>query len=374
MTATILTTNAAAQTRWANKVFSSYIDKNPLKYLTTPASGVIKSAIFQENFPPQSGDQVIYHFRNPLSISGVREGGDLRLQGSGADIARGTDSYRLVLKGLETPIRNNAESQQRTKHDLYNEAIDELGSAMARYHTSQVLAQLTDATTGRTQNRFRYGVAESNWNATHATAMANVDSTNDRLSLAMLDDVVVKMRTQSSTRGFMEPMVLGTKKGASQPKYVGLFHPRAIRDLKRDTDFRLFVTQKDAADFDVISGADYIGEYNGVLIYQMNPLDSETDRLLVTGAGASSIDVANNVILGAEAVAVGYGTMPKPIGSTKYSMEDGGRMLVTMVDDNHGRDTLMAAQMYTGFKKLVDNSGSAPEQRGVFNLFTSAAV
>jgi N4-gp56 family major capsid protein len=203
--------------------------------------------------------------------------------------------------------------------------------------------------------------------------MANVANT-DRLSLAFLDDAIVKMTTQSATRTFMKPASIQTKSGAIARKYVGLFHPRAIRDLKRDTDFRPFLTNNNKNEFDVISGSDFIGEYNGVLIYQLTPIDAETDVLRVAGAGASGIDIAHNLILGAEALAIGYGKVQKPLGNTKFNMEDGGRMMITTVDDDHGADALMASTAYMGFKKLVDNSSGTAEDNGKFSLFTAAVL
>lgn len=371
MTATITTSNPAAQTRWAPKVFTQHFDKNMFKFLMGEAGSAIAAAIVKENFPPQSGDQVVYHFRNGLPISGVKTG-DTKIQGTGADIQRGTDSYRLSRRRVPTSVRNATESQQRTKHDLEAEAAEELSSVMGRYVAAQILTELTDVTTGRTQKRYLYGSAESNWNATHATAMANVDNTDDKLTLALLDDVSVKLKTQSSGRGFMNPATIMTKKGMSVDKFVGLFHPKAIRDLKRDTYFRTDVMNKENPDFDVISGANFVGEYAGILIYTLNPIDGDTDKLIVTGVGANGINVAHNIILGSDAVAIGYGTIAKPLGGTKYSMEDKGRLMVTTVDDDHGGDYEMAATGYMGFKKLVDNSSGTAEDNGAFHLFTAA--
>jgi len=372
MSASIQSSNAAAQTRWANKVYTQHFDLNMFRFLTTPSdSGTLQGAIIKEDFPPQSGETVVYHFRNPLAVSGVKTG-DTRVQGTGADIQRGTDTFSLTRRRFETPIRNYTQSQQRTKHDLMAEAAEELASVNARYTASQVLTQLTDTTTGRTQDRYLYGNSEDNWNSTHATAMANVNATDGKLSLNLLDDIAVKMKTGGAGRGFINPASVMTKKGAAVNQFVGLFHPKAIRDLKRDSYFRTDVMQKENPDFDVISGANFVGMYAGILIYELGPIDGDTDNLLVSGAGASGINLAHNLILGAQAVAIGYGQVKKPQGDTKYSMEDKGRMMITTVDDDHGGDTLMASTTYMGFKKLVDNSSGTSEDFGVAHLFTSA--
>jgi hypothetical protein len=128
MTATIQQNNAAAQTRWADKVYTQHFDENVLSALTTPGEGgIMKGAIIKEDFAQKTGEKVIYHFRNELPLSSVVEG-ETRLEGSGVDIQRGTDEFSVKVRGSETDIRNLTASQQRTKHDL----VDEAGKALAR--------------------------------------------------------------------------------------------------------------------------------------------------------------------------------------------------------------------------------------------------
>jgi hypothetical protein len=104
----------------------------------------------------------------------------------------------------------------------------------------------------------------------------------------------------------------------------------------------------------------------------MPPIDTDTDKLLVTGAGASSIDLAHNLILGAGACVIGYGQVQKPLGNTRHSIESKNRMMITTVDDDHGKNALMAIHMNMAFKKLVDNSSGTAEDVGTFHLFTAA--
>lgn len=372
MTATITPSNAAAQTRWADKVFAQHFDDNMLAFLTTPGEGgTLKGALVKEDFPNKEGETVVYHFRNALPISSVKTG-DTRVQGTGTDIQRGTDSFTLTRHRAETGIRNTTQSEQRTKHKLLDEAGEELSSLAGRYVAAKVLDQLVDVSAGKTQNRYLYGSSESNYNATHATALANVDEDDDKLTLQLLTGTKTKLITQSAGRGFMRPAQVMTKSGVTVNKFVGLFHPRAIRDLKKDGDFRTSVFNKENPDFDVISGANFVGEYEGILMYQLGPVDTDTDKLLASGVGASNIDVAHNLILGAGAAAIGYGTVKPPAGSTKYRMESKQRMMITTVDDDHGGDALMAFTMNMAFKKLVDNSSGTAEDVGVFHLFTSA--
>lgn len=380
MTATITAASPLAQTKWADGTFKQHFSYNPFTSLMTDGGGMGKlaGAFVKENFEANAGASLVYNFVNELPTSAVVTG-DTRVEGTGPDLPRGTDVVTLQLRRGESPIRNVTESQQRTKVNLVDQTGEALARQAGRYVGVQAVNALTDVTSGRTQNRYVYGTDESNYvtganpTAGNTASLLNVDATDDKLSLALLSGVRTKMMTQSAGLGFMQPSQITTANGGFANKYVGLFHPRAIRDLKRDPDFRTDVYHKENPDFDVITGSTFVGEYEGILIYEMGPIDTQNDTLLVAGAGAGGIDVAHNLILGMGALSLGYGKVKPPVGSTKYRMESGGRMMFTTVDDDHGANALMAWTANMSFKKLVDNSSGTAEDWGTFHLFTSAA-
>jgi N4-gp56 family major capsid protein len=370
-TATVPTNGVLARKSWADTALTQHFSSFPLFNLMTPGNGgsTVEGAIIKESFENGQGDTKDYAFRAPTSISSVKKGGQ-RIQGTGSSVLYGKDSITLDEYGDELQVKQRPVNNLRTKIDVDEDTSKALGEQSSRFVMVQVMNQLTDVTTGRTQKRYLYGAAESNWNANHATAMANVDATDDKLTLSLLGDAIAKFRTQGTGLGYMAPAKVTKKDGSEVYKYVGLFHPAAIRDLKKDPDFKNSVYVKDSAMFDVISGSNFVGEYEGCLIYALDPVDGENDTLLVAGAGASGINVAHNLILGAGAMVLGYGKEVKPAGNTKYSMSNNGNMIVTCVDDDHGRDALWAWRNIMGFKKLVD--GNTNEDFGVAHLFTSA--
>lgn len=370
-TATVPTNGVLARKSWADTALTQHFSTFPLFNLMTPGNGgsTVEGAIIKESFENGAGDTKDYAFRAPTSISSVKKG-DQRIQGTGSSVLYGKDTIKLDEYGDELQVKQRPMNGLRTKIDVDEDTSKALGEQSSRYVMVQAMNALTDVTAGRTQKRYLYGCLEANWNATHATALANVDATDDKLNLTLLRNAIIKFRTQGTGLGYMQPAKITKKDGTEVRKYVGMFHPYAIADLKSDPDFKNAVFVKDSEMFDVISGSNYVGEFEGCLIYAMDPVDGENDTLLVTGAGASGINVAHNLILGAGAMVLGYGKEVKPAGNTKFSMSNNGNMIVTCVDDDHGRDALWAWRNIMGFKKLVD--GNTNEDYAVAHLFTSA--
>lgn len=370
-TATVPTNSVLARKQWADTALTQHFNKFPLLNIMSDGNGgmTLKGAIIKETLEAGEGDTKDYAFRAPTSTSTVKTG-DQRLQGTGGSITYGKDSITLSEYGDELQVKNRTMNKTRTKIDVDNDTSEALGEQSGRFAMVKVLQALTDVTAGRTQKRYLYGSAEANYNATHATALANVDATDDKLTLDLLGDAITKFRTQSTGIGFMQPAEVILKDDSVVEKFIGLFHPAAIRDLKKDPNFKTAVLQKDNALFDVISGSNFVGEYEGCLIYGLDPVDTENDVLLLSGVGASSINVAHNLILGKGAMVVAYGKEAEPDTSIKYSMSNNGNMIITKVGDDHGRDTLWAWRNVMGFRKLVD--GNTNEDYAAAHLFTSA--
>lgn len=369
-TATIPTNSILARKQWADTALTQHFNEFPLLNVMSPGNGgeTLDGVIIKETFEAGQGDTKDYAFRAPVSVSSVKTG-DARIQGTGKSITYGKDSITLQEYGDELQVKNRTMNKTRTKIDVDNDTSLALGEQSSRFATTKVFQALLDTTSGRTQKRYLYGAAEANWNATHATAMANVSAT-DKLTLALLGDFITKARTQGSGLGFMQPAKVTLKDDTTVTKYLFMAHPASIRDLKKDPDFKTSVYQKNNEMFDVITGSTYVGEYEGALIYAMDPVDGENDMLLVAGAGASSINLSHCLLMGKGAAVIAYGKEAEPDSAIKYSMSNNGNMIVTKVGDDHGRDTLWGWRNIMGFKKLVD--GTTNEDFGVAHLFVSA--
>ena len=100
----------------------------------------------------------------------------------------------------------------------------------------------------------------------------------------------------------------------------------------------------------MITGSDYIGEWDGVLIYT-------SDRINTSLEGASSIQIAHNLLLGSQAAAVVWGE------HTTWA-ED--------IDD-YGHEHGFKVGEIRGIEKLVFDR-STPEDHGVVHVYTAAVA
>ena len=372
-TATIPAGSVLERKKWGDKAYAAMTSQNP--FFNLMSSGMpgskLSGAFLRYNLTAGSGTSVEIPFRALLASAPII--GDQRVQGTGRQLSYANDTVSLQKIREALTEYDVTMSEQRTAVDVENDTSEELGRLAAMGTSIAIMKALLDTSTGRTANRYQYGSSAGNYNASHVTAMASVDTTDDKLTLKLIRKTMAKIKSKSSGIGFMRPADVVTAGEKVKQKFIGLFHTNAIIDLKDDPGFQSNVNYKDNPDFDVISGSNFVGEYEGLWIYEFLPLDGLNDMLIVPGAGASGINIAHNLILGANAVAIAEGAVQKPKGNTKYNVSQNGHLMVTTVDDDHGADAEWAYTKVEGWKKLVDNTVVGGEDFGVFHLFTDAS-
>jgi hypothetical protein len=181
------------------------------------------------------------------------------------------------------------------------------------------------------QDRTVFGSVIANNSTTFATAAANVDSTNDKMTAAV-GSLAKSLATQSG----VDPNNPGVYNG--RPKitpyeieeldeelYVCFLGSRGFRDLKADPT--MFQANRDAQARENGSAKNnpiFTGgamKFDGVLYKEIPEI---TQRLLLKGIGASSIDVEPFFLCGQAAFAYATGQMPRPT-----QLEDGDYDFVT---------------------------------------------
>jgi hypothetical protein len=177
-------------------------------------------------------------------------------------------------------------------------------------------------------DRVVFGSVISNYSTTFATAAANVDSTNDKMTAA----VGSLMKDQAKATGMTSGVYNGKPKitpwqmkETDQEWYLCLVGDRAFRDLKSDPT--MYQANRDAREREssptksnpIFTGGGLV--YDGV--YYLN-IPEITQRLLLSGVGASSIDVEPVFMLGQGALAYALGQMPRPT-----QLEDGDYDFIT---------------------------------------------
>lgn len=367
-TETIGTGHAAKPTNVADFVFRGYKSENRFQRLMgTGANAVINTDWF-DRYVTKAGDSVKYTFTSGIADSDWVSG-NTRLDDATVALTKVTDTLTLDLYRAGFEINGYSMSQGRTPFDLFETDKVELRRAVGTKMEAIILAAMLDTSAGRVQERYRYGASESNWNSTASTAKANVDATEDKLTLANIKSLSLKAKRSAVSGGLkMNPVKIVNANGAPAYKFIYVAHPLAIRDLKDDTDFKNLVVYKDRPEFDLISGSDYIGEYEGVMIYELN-----NDSMLEASAGASSIQIAHNFLLGSQAVGVGFGKVQLAPGNRAKKVEGPDmRSVVTIEDQDHGQITQCGVSMVTGAKQLVEQTSGTAQAHGIIHHYTAA--
>lgn len=161
------------------------------------------------------------------------------------------------------------------------------------------------------KDRIVFGAVKSNYSSgDHSTALATLDTTADKMSVA-----VGSLAKRSAKLASPHIRPYRTKDG--REFFVMLCGPRAFRDLKADTT--ILSANRDARVRDVDSNpifqdGDVI--YDGVLYHEI----PEIPHLTNAGASATT-DVEPCFLLGAQAVGIAWGQEPTPRTDTKMDFE-----------------------------------------------------
>lgn len=351
------TTAENAAQRWESEVHREYVGKLMMKWLM----GSSMDAVLQvKEQPKKAGDAI------QINFAGAQQGGTVRgnAKGIGNEGQMPTYAQRFVIDNTRTlhKVWDVPMTQQRITFDILTEVKHALTTQHAETFDDDIVLGLTDTSVGRVRGRYLYGAADSNWNATHATALTSgVDSTNDKLTTDIL--AVAKRKATIMGVGVTEKIrPTKVKNGMMwEDWFIFLGHTYAIRDLTRDdAAFRnqqLLLTPGRNSDSLYFTGSHFKGSWEGVLIY-------EYDRLpLSPTAGAASIQTAHNLLMGAQAGAVVWGQR------TKFGeeAEDLKHNVIFELHDIRNRNGGAAGSYNT---KLIRNS----VDHGIINVFTAAVA
>jgi N4-gp56 family major capsid protein len=207
-------------------------------------------------------------------------------------------------------------------------------------------------------DRVLYGSAVGNYNATHATALANVDTTADKLSAAVVSLAKRRMKLAN-------PKIRPYRLEDGREYFVAFAGSYGFRDLKTD----LATVNKDARPREgngmdknpIFQDGDLI--YDGVIIREVPEIGDYVTNVwtsLLT-AGASSARIEPVFFCGQQAAVMAWGQMAKP---TFRKEDDYG-----FID---GAGVEMAYGISKMFKKPQD--GTALKQWGILTAFVAAAA
>lgn len=208
-------------------------------------------------------------------------------------------------------------------------------------------------------DRVVFGSVIANYSTTFATAVGNVDSTNDKMTA-----VVGSLAKSQAMQTGVDPNNPGAYNGkpkitpfqlkeADQEWYVCFVGSRGMRDLKADPT--MYQANRDAREREgadptkknpIFTGGGLV--YDGVYYLEIPEI---TQRLLLKGVGASSIDVEPFFLCGQGALAYALGQMPRPT-----QLEDGDYDFITGmgIEAQYGVGKVAKISMGDSSNSLID--------------------
>lgn len=349
-------------------------------------------------FSPYMGTALnsIIRIKNELKAGGEEMNIPLVSRLTGAGVSTGTlvgneeqiDNYGMRVRldwARHAVVTNKAESQKDSA-DIFGEAKplladwgkelqrDELIAAFMALPSETLpstgtrvngiqydLATAAQRNTWNAANsdRILYGNSTANYNATHATALANVDTTNDKFTASNL--ALLKRVAMGAS-----PKIRPFKTADGYEYYVAFAGINTFRDLKASLE----TINKDARPREqngvdknpLFQDGDQI--YDGVIVRQVPEISSFVTNVWTSlkTAGAASARVEPVFLCGQQAAAFAWGQMAKP---------------TFRKEDDYGFVTGAGIEMAYGVSKIFKkhpNTGSNLVQWGVATGFFASAT
>lgn len=348
----VLTSHGVTVSQWEDRIAAEYIGQLWMKNLMGPSTDAVIQV--KQDLAKMPGDAINVGIRSQLKggyVSGntFGLGNEGRVEFYNQRIT--IDNIRHLVRFDDVPM-----SQKRVGWDLLNQGREALVEKARIRLDEDIIASLSGTSTGRVRGRYLYGALDSNWNATHTTALTNVDNTADQLTTNVIRIAKRKALIPVNAVSRIRPM--NVKVGMNfEQWFVFVAHPYAIRDMvDNDAAYRnaqLLLPPNGNRDSSLFTGNAFRGSYDGVLIY-------EYDRVQLV---SSTIQCAHNLFLGAQAGTVVWGQMPK----FNEQEQDLGHTVTYEVHEI--RNT---AKLVYG-RNAIDSSLS-DEDNGVVHVFTAAVA
>lgn len=296
----VLTGHGLTVEQFENSISEEYLSQLWFKNLMGPSSDAVVQV--KMDLTKQPGDAITIGIRSQLkggyvagSAKGIGNEGRVEFYHQRIVI----DNVRHLVKFEDIPM-----SQKRVGWNLLMQGKEALVEKARIRLEEDIITALNDTAAGRVRGRYLYGAADSNWNATHATALQNVDNTADQLTTNMIRIGKRKALIPVNATAKIRPMKVKVGQNFEE-WFVFVGHPYSVRDLvDNDAAYRnaqLLLPPNSNRESPLFTGNAFRGSYDGVLIY-------EYDRISLV---SSTIQVSHCHLMGAQAVGVCWGQMPK---------------------------------------------------------------
>ena len=326
--------------QWDDKFFVEHIQENRF----SSEFGTTENSIIQvkEDLTQKAGDSVTFALVNRLTGAGVTDGSTLE----GNEESLDTRSHKVTINERAHAVRSNRWENQISSMDLRKAAKMALQTWSVEDTRDRIIAALgsingvaygtasevqKDAWLVDNADRVLFGALVGNNAANdHSAALLTIDNTADKLDTGAASLMKRMARTAS-------PKIRPVRSESSGRYFYTMYCGSLLfRDLK--TDSVITNAQRDVSlrmqNEKLFKGGDI--EWDGIIFKEIE------DIAVISGAGATGIDVAPAYLCGAQAV--GYG-----IAERWKSAEE-------LFD--YGRKKGCAIMEMGGFEKLIFGSGA----------------
>lgn len=323
MASTTLATASQVQ-KWDAQFMAEYVRDTGFKpYMSRGSNSVICA-----KYELASGGKTI---NMPLvtRLTGNGVTGSSQLEGN--EEAMGNYNHSISIDWKRNAVLITKDQAHYTEMDLRRAARDQLSNWAMNGLRDDIIAAMQsvggvaygsateaqkDAWVDNNVDRVLFGKAKSNLSTTapaggatydHSGSLANIDSTNDKLTAAA---VSLMKRMAKTADPHIRPMRVNNSQGR---EYFVLFAGSLpFRDLKEDSTIQQAnreARERNVGSNPIFQDGDLI--YDGVIIREIPEIG------VLSGVGASSIDVGPVFLCGAQAIGVAWGQEPKSTTDTR---------------------------------------------------------
>lgn len=325
------------------------------KSLTIPLVSALRGGGVRGNTRLSGQEEKLGKHSHSVAVQIAREGVELSEQDEHYDFSNAREAVRPLL-------------QEWSRVLLRDRIIDALGtvaySSTAAPQCSTFWPSLNfkeNVQSNATQNnswnvanvdRVLFGALNSNYNATFATALANVDNTDDKLTTSLITTMKEKAKaTTTNARSTGAPAIRPVidEYAENGREYFVLFAgSRPFRDLTRDSAMQQANRDARAREGNgmdknpLFQSGDLI--WDGVIIREIPEIP------VLTGVGAGGIDVGAVFMCGCQSIAVAWGNMPEFRAKKE---DDYGQFTGIGITEMAGANKIMRKDGESG--TLIDN-------------------
>lgn len=346
-------------TKWQREFFREFIRKNRFAaYTGTGSNNIIN---IKEDRQKCSIPLI-------TRLKGDGVSGSTALRGKGENI--GNYAFELTPTYYRHAVEFDKEETEKPNIDLMNAArplLMDWAMELTRDHTIQAMAAISDGTTysnygdasealkdswlANNSDRVLFGAAKSN-NASndHSASLANIDSTNDTLSI---DIVSLAKRIAQTADAHIRPV--RTSEGDYEV-FVMFVGTRAYRDFYNSAGYQanLQNAMQRGKNNPLFMPGDLF--HDNIIIREVPEITTElTESAAFNAAGAGGIPVEPAFLCGQQALGFGLGQRPRSVVDRDY---------------DYGFQPGVAVEMKHQIRKMFYNT----KQHGMVTVYTSGVA